>query len=142
MLEKGEYLAGQTVSVAQIWRWVEQFHRDGFMFPPNVLPPHWVAQLKQDLERALAEQPHASLGGLIDECTRMFECSPAPLRLFDAEPIVGFASRSCGTAGEGEGGGEDADHREPPRGEGVGSTRPSARARATAPRRLVAPSLP
>jgi len=91
MPQEGEYLAGQTISGAQIREWVERFHRDGFLFLRNVLPPDWVAELKQDLDRALAEQPHASLGGLIDECTRMFECSPAHLRLFDVEPIVSFA---------------------------------------------------
>jgi hypothetical protein len=71
MLQHEEYLARRTVSDTQIQAWVEQYHRDGFLFLPNVLPPDWVAELKQDLDRALAEQPHASLGGLIDECTRM-----------------------------------------------------------------------
>jgi len=71
MPQEGEYLAGQTISGAQIREWVERFHRDGFLFLRNVLPPDWVAELKQDLDRALAQQPHGSLGGLIDECTRM-----------------------------------------------------------------------
>jgi ectoine hydroxylase-related dioxygenase (phytanoyl-CoA dioxygenase family) len=91
MDQHGGYLAGQTVSEGQMGQWVEQFHRDGFLLLPHVLPPEWVTELREDLDRAFEEQPHVSRGGFIDECTRMFEFSSANLRLFDMEPIVSFA---------------------------------------------------
>src|SRR5579862_9088319 len=85
-----ETLAGQTASSEQIRAWVEQFHRDGYLFLENVLPPDWIAELKADLERALAERSDQS-GGPIELRTRMFEISAANRRLFDVEPIASFA---------------------------------------------------
>jgi ectoine hydroxylase-related dioxygenase (phytanoyl-CoA dioxygenase family) len=84
-----EYLAGKQASTEQIQEWVEQFHRDGFLFIPNVLPPDWCAELRTDLERAIPERGTTS--PQIDLCERMFELSQANLRLFDMEPIVSFA---------------------------------------------------
>ena len=49
------YLAHQVVSEEQIQEWVEAFHRDGYLFLQNVLPPDWVAELKADLERVLRD---------------------------------------------------------------------------------------
>lgn len=90
------YLAGKTVDEAQIQEWVEQFHRDGYLFLHDVLPPEMVAELKADLDAALAEHTH--LGeGVIDLHPRMFERSAANLRLFDLEPIVTFAEALIGT---------------------------------------------
>jgi ectoine hydroxylase-related dioxygenase (phytanoyl-CoA dioxygenase family) len=83
------HLAGQEASAGQIQQWVEQFHRDGFLFLPNVLSPDHVEELKADLDRALAER--GKPGGGIEIAERMFEISPANLRLFDLEPIVSFA---------------------------------------------------
>ncbi len=92
------YWAHRTASDEQIQAWVEQFHRDGFLFLPNVLTPEMVAELKADLDRALAD--HQDNGcGIIEIHCRMFETSPANLRLFDMEPIVTFAEalidKSC-----------------------------------------------
>ena len=78
----------QTVD-APIAAWVEQFHRDGFLFLPSVLPLDHIAELKADLDRAYPERGKA--GGGIEICERMFEVSNANLRLFDFEPIVSFA---------------------------------------------------
>src|SRR5437870_3377256 len=83
------YLAGQKESDDQIQRWVDQFHRDGYLFIPNVLPPDWCAELRADLDRLIAAR--GSSGPQIDLCERMFEDSAANLRLFDMEPIVSFA---------------------------------------------------
>jgi len=33
------YLAGQMASPEQLEAWVEAFHREGFLFLENVLPP-------------------------------------------------------------------------------------------------------
>ncbi|HTE20850.1 MAG TPA: phytanoyl-CoA dioxygenase family protein [Armatimonadota bacterium] len=84
------YLAGKEASAEQIQEWVEQFHRDGFLFIPSVLPPEWCEELKADLDRALTTE-RAKIGGGIELCERMFEVSDANLRLFDLEPIVSFA---------------------------------------------------
>lgn len=83
------YLAGTKVSEGQISDWVEQFHRDGFLFLQNVLAPDHVAELKADLDRLLPLRGRT--GGGIEIAERMFEESPANLRLFDLEPIVSFA---------------------------------------------------
>ena len=87
------YLANQTVSDEQIQAWIEQFHRDGYIFLHNVLPPAWVAELKADLERILPEGKPGAIA------FRLFETSEANRRLFDMEPIVTFAetlvSKDC-----------------------------------------------
>ena len=75
---------------AQIAAWVEQFDRDGFLFLEDVLPPDVVAQLNADLDDALTEHPD-NASGIIELHPRIFERSPANLRLFDREPIVSFA---------------------------------------------------
>ena len=83
-------LAGQKMSQGQIAGWVEQFHRDGFLFLEGVLAPETARQLREDLDRGLtARQDNGS--GVIDLCCRMFESSEANLRLFDLEPVVTFA---------------------------------------------------
>ncbi len=92
------YLAHQSISDEQLTAWVEQFHRDGFLFLKNVLTPEMVAQLKTDLDTALAERKDYG-SEIIEIHCRMFENSEANLRLFNMEPIVTFAEklidRSC-----------------------------------------------
>lgn len=84
------YLAGKTVGPDRIRTWVDTFHRQGFLFLENVLPPDWCEALRRDLDRALEREPEAKQGR-IHLCCRMFEQSQANLRLFDLEPIVSFA---------------------------------------------------
>lgn len=87
------YLAGCTADESQVKSWVNTFHEQGFLFLENVLPPEWCLEMREDLDRALSENPnglninaaHARL------CHRMFEHSSANLRLFDLEPIVSLA---------------------------------------------------
>jgi len=76
---------------APIAEWVEQFHRDGFLFLEDVLRPETVAQLKADLDAALVDPEGASIGKSIKLRPRMFENSPANVELFQTEPIVSFA---------------------------------------------------
>jgi len=90
------YLADKKVSDEQLSEWVEAFHRDGFLFLKNVLPPDWVEQLKADLDSALSSESEG--GGSIALHHRMFETSEANLRLFAMEPIVSFAEALCGTS--------------------------------------------
>src|SRR5215208_5063819 len=87
------YLAEQTVSQEQIQAWVETFHRDGFLFLENVLPPDWCAELRADLDWALENNPNGFNGKneKIWLAHRLFETSPANVRLFDLEPIVSLA---------------------------------------------------
>src|SRR3712207_3791607 len=76
---------------ALIDEWVEQFHRDGYLFLKRVLTPEMCAELRADLDRALAANPPDPNAAKIELHHRMFEVSPANLRLFELEPIVSFA---------------------------------------------------
>jgi ectoine hydroxylase-related dioxygenase (phytanoyl-CoA dioxygenase family) len=92
------YLAGTKVSEAQIAEWIERFDRDGYLLLENVLPPDWVAELRADLDRALAEEGDKVRGAQLNIglVTRMFERSAANLGLFDMEPIATFAETLIG----------------------------------------------
>ena len=81
-------LANRTIDRRQIDAWVDQFHRDGYLFLRNVLSPEHVAELRSDLDRVLEDQPARAR---IHLHHRMFETSRANLRLFDLEPVVTFA---------------------------------------------------
>jgi hypothetical protein len=91
--ESETYLANQIVSEEQIQEWVETFHRNGFLFIENVLPPEWCAELRKDLDWTLQENPNGLniTSEKIQLCHRMFEHSQANLMLFNLEPIVSFA---------------------------------------------------
>ena len=80
----------------RIGEWVEQFNRDGYLFLHELLPSDWIAELKADLDRALAENNEEG-DGVIQLHHRMFESSEANLRLFDLEPIVSFAEALIAT---------------------------------------------
>ena len=91
-ISTSRYLADAPVEADRIDAWVEQFHRDGYLFLTDVLPPPVTAQLRDDLDEALATDPPRP-EGRIQLHHRMFESSRANLRLFDLEPIVTFAER-------------------------------------------------
>ncbi len=88
-----QYLANQVVSAEQIQQWVEQFHQQGFLFLQNVLPPDWCAELRADPARALEHNPNRLTASNTKSILahRLFESSPANVRLFDVEPIVSLA---------------------------------------------------
>ena len=88
-----EYLAGCTVDPSRIESWVDTFHTQGFLFLENVLPPDWCAEMRDDLDKGLLEDPNGLNVNAehVRLCHRMFEHSPANLRLFDVEPIVSLA---------------------------------------------------
>lgn len=75
---------------APIQQWVEQFHRDGYLFLRDILPPELVAELKADLDQAIADGAD-QVNRYAQIKMRMFETSRANLRLFDWEPIASFA---------------------------------------------------
>ena len=83
---------GTLVTDAQLDEWVERFHRDGYLVFHDVLPGGWAAQMRADLDRALAENGEDT-GGSIELHHRMFEVSETNLKLFELEPIVTFAER-------------------------------------------------
>lgn len=89
-MPEDRYRASLTADASQIAEWVETFHREGYLFLENVLPPDWIAELKEDLDRGLEERNDTNTG-IIELHTRMFEKSDANLRLFDLEPIASFA---------------------------------------------------
>jgi len=80
-----------TVDTAQFETWVEQFHRDGYLFLKSVLPADFCAELRDDLDKAIADDPEQADRGFGNLVERMFEQSDANLRLFEFEPIVSFA---------------------------------------------------
>lgn len=90
-----------TADAAQIARWVEQFHRDGYLFLPDVLSPETCAELRADLDRMLAPESGADCGrsAQMEIVLRAFERSAANVRLFELEPIASFAealvSKEC-----------------------------------------------
>ena len=88
---------GAKVSEAQIREWMEAFHRDGYLVLHDTLSPPLIRALKADLDSALGDRSFE--GQAIELHHRMFENSPANLRLFDLEPIVTLAEtmvdRSC-----------------------------------------------
>jgi ectoine hydroxylase-related dioxygenase (phytanoyl-CoA dioxygenase family) len=86
------YLAHTAPDRDQTNAWIDQFHRDGFVFLKNVLPPETVAELKADLDNVPTEE-YVKFKSRIEVGYRMFETSRANLRLFDMEPIVSFAER-------------------------------------------------
>lgn len=90
--------AHRSASAAQIEAWVEQFHRDGYLFLQDVLTPEQISALKTDLDEALVANNEEG-DGIIQLHHRMFETSPTNLGLFDMEPIVSFAEalvdRNC-----------------------------------------------
>jgi ectoine hydroxylase-related dioxygenase (phytanoyl-CoA dioxygenase family) len=79
--------------------WVDDFNRDGFLIVREVIPPDWIEELREDLDRALEgqEKPGEDDNKGILLQSRMFEHSAANLRLFDREPIVSFAEKVLGT---------------------------------------------
>jgi hypothetical protein len=93
--------AGQQASTSQIENWVEQFHRDGYLFLQNILPADLVSTLRTDLDAALTENPPEP-GSIIELHPRMFERSRANLSLFDIEPIVSFAEALIADVTHGE----------------------------------------
>jgi ectoine hydroxylase-related dioxygenase (phytanoyl-CoA dioxygenase family) len=84
-----EYWAGHRASQRQIADWVEQFHREGYLLIPKVLPPELCARLRDDLDRIL--KAFAAKDKYCELQPRMFEQSEANRSLFDLEPIVSFA---------------------------------------------------
>jgi ectoine hydroxylase-related dioxygenase (phytanoyl-CoA dioxygenase family) len=76
--------------------WVEQFHRDGYLFLPDFLTLDLVEQLKADLDRELESHDLTYTGEDDANATmrlrvRLFERSAANLSLFDMDPIAAFA---------------------------------------------------
>ncbi len=91
-----ENTARRSASKEQIAEWVEQFHRDGYLFLEDMLPADWVEELSKDLDRALRGNGEEG-DGVIQLHHRMFETSEANLRLFDMDPIATFAETLIAT---------------------------------------------
>src|SRR6266540_2868595 len=72
---------GKKVSDDQLDKWVEQFHRDGFLLLHDVLPPELIGVLKSDLDEALNYEPKR--GAMLEIELRMFERSNANLAIFE-----------------------------------------------------------
>ena len=90
------YMSKLTASEQQIASWVDQFHRDGYLFLEDILPDEWITELRSDLDRELQTNNEEG-DGVIQLHHRMFETSEANLRLFEIEPIVSFAEALIAT---------------------------------------------
>lgn len=91
MLNHYEHVSDSTIA-----EWVEQFHRDGYLFLPEFLSDNLVTQLKTDLDCELESTQNTYVGK--DDAAetmrlrvRLFEHSPANLSLFDMDPMAKFA---------------------------------------------------
>lgn len=81
-----------NTQAAPLDAWIEAFHRDGFLVLHDIVPPDWIGELRDDLERALeGDNSEIMNNHFLEMRPRMFEQSQANLRLFDLEPIVSFA---------------------------------------------------
>ena len=90
-----QHLAHHNLGDEQMQACCEQFHRDGYLFLTDVLPPETAAQLRVELDEALKlETRHGGAGSELH--MRMFETSPANLALFDMDPVVSLAEALLG----------------------------------------------
>ena len=88
----------RNVSDETLQEWVEQFHRDGYLFLQEYLTPEFCTELRADLDRVLSDPANGQMYASKDDSdavlrlrVRLFEVSPANLRLFDLDPIAKFA---------------------------------------------------
>lgn len=45
----------RDLSAADLQPWIDQFHRDGYLFLQDYLTPEFTAELKNDLDQVLAD---------------------------------------------------------------------------------------
>lgn len=94
-MEAQRFESNYPLDEVQVGKWVDRFHRDGFLFLPEFLKPEHCEKLRDDLDWALEENPNElNIGGGssgVHLSHRMFEHSAANLNLFDLEPLASFA---------------------------------------------------
>src|SRR6188768_961748 len=78
----GKSWSETPLSEVPLDQWVEQFHRDGFLFVQKMLSPEICGRLRDELDRAHVEQVGNGGNGPFRVIRRMFEFSPANLALF------------------------------------------------------------
>lgn len=93
-----DYLATKPATPEQLNQWIEDFHTNGFLVIPNVLPPEKCELLRQDLDAALKQVEGENYQHSKKIMKRMFERSQHNLDLFALEPIVTFAEHLIGDA--------------------------------------------
>ena len=89
--------------MSNVSKWIENFHKDGFLVVPSVLSREQCYQLKHDLDDTIKfgrgdKSNHK--GRKLQK--RMFEVSNANLELFWQEPIVTFAEKLIADNGSDE----------------------------------------
>src|SRR6478672_4363347 len=93
-----DYLATKLPTPEQLSQWIEDFHTNGFLVIPNVLPPEQCELLRHDLDTALKQVEGENYSHSKKIMKRMFERSQPNLDLFALEPIVTFAEHLIGGA--------------------------------------------
>lgn len=91
------YLEKKQPTPKHLQKCVDFFHENGYLVVPHVLTPERCQQLREDLDRDIAEQPELK-NHKICFSHRMFERSQANLKLFELEPMITFAEKLIGEA--------------------------------------------
>ena len=80
----------ENATDADIKGWIDQFHRDGYLFLPKFLTRDFCRELREDLDKDFARDENDKDAGFrLRTC--LFERSAANLRLFDMDPMAKFA---------------------------------------------------
>lgn len=95
-----KYLENKPPSPEHLQKCVDFFHQNGYLVIPHVITPERCQQLKNDLDKDLAQFPPRQDKKILFS-HRMFERSQANLALFELEPMISFAEKLIGdTDGE------------------------------------------
>jgi ectoine hydroxylase-related dioxygenase (phytanoyl-CoA dioxygenase family) len=90
-----QYLENKPPSAKDLQKYVDFFHKNGYLVIPQILTPERCQQLREDLDRDIAQQPPLP-NQKIFFSHRMFERSQANLDLFELEPMISFAEKLIG----------------------------------------------
>ncbi|WP_144865042.1 phytanoyl-CoA dioxygenase family protein [Hyella patelloides] len=93
----GQYLENKPPSKEHLQKCVDFFHENGYLVIPNVLTPKRCQELRDDLDRDIAQHPELNNRKYYFS-HRMFERSQANLNLFELEPMISFAEKLIGEA--------------------------------------------
>ena len=86
----------ESATEGDIKSWIDQFHRDGYLFLPKFLTRDFCRELREDLDKDFARDENDKDAGFrLRTC--LFERSAANLRLFDMDPMVKRAKQPDGS---------------------------------------------
>lgn len=89
-----KYLETKSPSPEHLQKYVDFFHKNGYLVIPHALTPERCHKLRKDLDLDLGQQSQEHKK--IYFSSRMFERSPSNLELFELEPVISFAEKLIG----------------------------------------------